>query len=235
MFSMTSHLKNGLSYGLLVVAFFAAVKHLAPHFGAWQSLASILVISFEIYLPFIVIEREKKSLRSYALGLPGNWQEELKSALWFSFLTLLPYAIIAALTECLLARTKGFDLIWTFPWQAIYPNRLLSQVFAIALPEEIFFRGFLQTYFVRAWPSPYRLFGLPIGKATLAVNVLFALAHFVGEYAPSRLLPFLPGLLFSALTLRSGSIFSAVIYHSLCNIVSELLSSGFSISQVLPN
>jgi membrane protease YdiL (CAAX protease family) len=103
-----------------------------------------------------------------------------------------------------------------------------KNTFLIALPEELFYRGFLETRLERWWPTKRStLFGIPLGRTVFVASALFALGHFLGEYNPARLGPFFPAFLFSALTRRSGSIAGAVAFHGLCNTFSYLLAAGY--------
>ena len=97
----------------------------------------------------------------------------------------------------------------------------------IALPEELFYRGFLETRLERWWPTKRSVLGIPLGRTVFLASALFALGHFLGEYNPARLGPFFPAFLFSALTRRGGSIMGAVIFHGLCNTFSHLLAAGY--------
>jgi uncharacterized protein len=104
---------------------------------------------------------------------------------------------------------------------------LLKNVFLIAIPEELFYRGFVETRLSRLWPVTRFVLGIPIGRAVILASALFALGHFLGEYNPARLGPFFPAFVFSALTRRSGSITGAVLFHGLSNAFSAFLFAGY--------
>ncbi len=93
---------------------------------------------------------------------------------------------------------------------------LLTQLLLVALPEEFFFRGYLQS----------RL-GDNI-KAVVIVSVLFAIGHFItvclwGSHdmglCVQSLLTFFPSLVMGYLYLRTRSLWSSIIFHFLANIV----------------
>lgn len=104
---------------------------------------------------------------------------------------------------------------------------LLKQTFLIALPEELFYRGFLETRLERVWPTRRFVFGLPLGRTVVVASALFALGHFLGEYNPARLGPFFPAFVFSMLVRRSRSITGAVTYHGMSNAFSYFLAAGY--------
>lgn len=106
----------------------------------------------------------------------------------------------------------------------------LAQFIVVALPEEAFFRGFVQTrlddqFRPRENDEPRR--GVHWG-ALLVQAFLFALIHFlVDGFNPARLAVFFPGLLFGLIRARRGGIGAAIVFHAMCNIYGELLYRGW--------
>jgi uncharacterized protein len=100
---------------------------------------------------------------------------------------------------------------------------LLSQILVVAVPEELFFRGYLMSRFELRWPSTRRLLGAAVGWPLLLSSVLFAAGHFFVDLAPARLAVFFPALVFGWMRSRSGSIAPAALFHALCNVLSEIL------------
>ena len=104
---------------------------------------------------------------------------------------------------------------------------VLVNVLLIGLPEELFYRGFVQTRLERWWTDRRCILGVPIDRTVIVVSALFALGHFLGEWNPARLGPFFPAILFSMLRRKSGSITGAIIYHGLSNVFSATLLYGY--------
>ena len=79
-----------------------------------------------------------------------------------------------------------------------------AQIIVVAIPEEAFFRGFVQTDLQRHFnrDDPARLH---VG-ALLLQAALFALVHFVVDLNPARLAVFFPGLLFGLIRHQRGGI-----------------------------
>jgi hypothetical protein len=105
---------------------------------------------------------------------------------------------------------------------------LLKNVFLIALPEELFYRGFIEHRLERRWPTSRFLLAIPVGRTVVVAAALFALGHFLGEYNPARLGPFFPAFLFSLLTRKSGSITGAIVYHGCSNAISYVATSWYA-------
>ncbi len=100
-----------------------------------------------------------------------------------------------------------------------------THALGVALPEETFYRGYLQPRLESKWPPRTRVFGVRIGWAAVLTSLLFAVGHVLGEWNPLRMGPFFPGLLFAWLRNASGSVIGAISYHALCNILGEVLFS----------
>ncbi|MDA8077381.1 MAG: CPBP family intramembrane metalloprotease [Nitrospiraceae bacterium] len=87
---------------------------------------------------------------------------------------------------------------------------IMTQLLAVALPEEVFFRGFLQ-----------EALGNTV-KAALLSSGLFSLAHlpaFIFQHDVYALLTFFPSLVMGFLYLRSANILPPVIFHFFCNVL----------------
>lgn len=99
----------------------------------------------------------------------------------------------------------------------------LSQILVVAVPEEVFFRGYLMSRFEARWPSRSRLWGARVGWPLVLSSVLFALGHFLVDLQPARLAVFLPALAFGWMRSRSGSVAPGAVFHALCNLLSALM------------
>lgn len=102
-----------------------------------------------------------------------------------------------------------------------------NQVLVVALPEEMFFRGYLLGRLEEVWPPDRRLFGAPVGGALVASAALFALGHFLVDFNPARLAVFFPGLVFGWMRARTGSIAAGTAYHALCNLLADVLHTSY--------
>jgi len=102
------------------------------------------------------------------------------------------------------------------------------EVFAVALPEEVFHRAYLMNALEERWPPRVRVFGVPFGAAAIASSLVFALGHLVAMIQLGRLATFFPGLLFAWLYRRSGSLWAPALYHAASNLLmAALLASTF--------
>jgi membrane protease YdiL (CAAX protease family) len=120
--------------------------------------------------------------------------------------------------------TRAFALHWP-PDLASFA---LAQVVVVALPEEAFFRGFVQTRLTDAWPRTVRLLGAQVSPGALLVQAaLFGALHFAVDLAPERLAVAFPALLFGWLRARRGGIGAAILVHAASNVYADILVRGW--------
>lgn len=103
------------------------------------------------------------------------------------------------------------------------PELLLLHLFAVALPEEVFFRGFIQTRLALVMRRRLRILNAPVGLHIIVSSALFAISHLVAEPHPYRLAVFFPGLLFGWLREKTGGLLAPILFHAACNILLEFL------------
>jgi membrane protease YdiL (CAAX protease family) len=103
----------------------------------------------------------------------------------------------------------------------------LSQLVVVAIPEELFFRGYLMERLEQVWVPTRRLFGAPVGLALVASSALFALGHLLVIPNPQRLAVFFPALAFGWMRARTGSIAAGAVFHALCNVVADVMHTSW--------
>lgn len=108
-------------------------------------------------------------------------------------------------------------------------NEMLGQLVIIALPEEAFFRGYLQSRLDEVWPPRWNVAGARVGAGIFVASLVFALGHLATIHAAVRLAVFFPALLFGWLRARTGGIGASVAYHAMCNVFSEALGRGYGL------
>jgi membrane protease YdiL (CAAX protease family) len=117
---------------------------------------------------------------------------------------------------------------WVQHWGLGFVEALAIGLFAVALPEEVFHRGYLMSALELRWPPKRELFGAPFGWAAIISSVLFALGHLVTVPSTARLATFFPALVFAWLWRRSGSLWAPALFHVASNLLMDvLLASTF--------
>jgi CAAX protease family protein len=100
---------------------------------------------------------------------------------------------------------------------------IFTQVVVVAIPEELFFRGYLLARLEQAFPPRLRVLGGGLGAALALQALLFALGHVLVDGNLARLAVFFPGLLFGWTRSATGSILPGVAIHAAANLYIETL------------
>jgi hypothetical protein len=129
-------------------------------------------------------------------------------------------------------------LYWWHPRHGFHPapppsfsQDVLGQLLVIALPEEAFYRGYLQTAFDDAFRMRVRILGAEIGPGLLIASALFALGHIATETHPNRLAVFFPALLFGWLRVRTRGVGAGVVLHALSNLLTAYLAHSYMLGR----
>jgi hypothetical protein len=158
----------------------------------------------------------------WGAGDPRTWRAWGRGALWglgVSAVVLPPFA-------ALFWAWSGFPALSPrLPSQPVL--RVATQFLVIALPEELFYRGWMQGSWARRG-APRRILGAPIGPGFLATQALFAAGHLV-TLQPWRLATFLPGLLFGWVRARTGDVVAPVVVHALSNLALLALEASLPV------
>jgi len=107
-------------------------------------------------------------------------------------------------------------------WDGLFPDHplrlIIAQFLLVAVPEEFFFRGWLQAELDDRCAARWNLAGAKVGVGWIVANILFTLAHLAVHVSPARASVFFPGLLFGWLRARTGSVLYPALLHAICNI-----------------
>ena len=150
----------------------------------------------------------------------ASWGRGTAVGIGVSLLVLPPFAV--ALVGG--ARLWGFPVEFQPRLPAGFALAVAVQLVAVAIPEELFYRGWMQTAWGRSGPSR-RILGAEIGPGFLATQLLFAAGHLV-TFQPWRLATFFPGLLFGWLRARTGGVVAPVVAHALSNLLVLFLEAS---------
>lgn len=209
-----------------------AVSYLTPD----RYAATAVGVTFLAATWWLVLRRDGRTIRAHGLSLGGLLEPEplearrilrdaLRAAAWAAGLAVIVFP----------AFWVGFRLYW-HP-HAHFGLRLPGSVFdevagqfvVIALPEEAFFRGYLQTALDDAWPPRVRVLGARLGPGLLVSAAIFAVGHLLTIRHPARLAVFFPALVFGWLRARTGGIGASVAFHASCNLFSAALMRGYGL------
>jgi membrane protease YdiL (CAAX protease family) len=106
-----------------------------------------------------------------------------------------------------------------------------GQLLVIALPEEAFYRGYLQSALDEAWAPRVRVLGAELGPSILVTSALFAAGHLTTDPTAGRLAVFFPALVFGWLRTRTRGIGAGLVFHALCNLFASYLGQSYGFSR----
>jgi membrane protease YdiL (CAAX protease family) len=131
----------------------------------------------------------------------------LTKGLWLTLIGIFALILLATINKA-----ANFEPHWPS-----YPiTRYLTNLILVAIPEEAFYRGFVQNQFVKWLPNT--LWGK--SGALIIASLIFMLAHLFWSPNPMVLgFTFLAGLLYGGVYMVSGRIESAILCHFLFNFV----------------
>jgi uncharacterized protein len=226
--------RTGLGWSLGVAAVVTllatAESYLLPE--AWA--ATGVGFTFLAATHWLVVRGDDTArIREHGLSLGGLLEAGPLSArrLLRAGLVALAYALSAALVifPCF---WFGFRIWWKV--DHFHPAPLgpvvsdaLGQLLVIALPEEAFYRGYLQTSLERELGQGISILGTRVGWGLLLTSAIFAVGHLLTELNPARLAVFFPSLVFGLLRSRSKGIGASVLFHALCNLFSAYLAHSY--------
>lgn len=218
----------------VLVAGLVQIKITLPWIG---HLGSALVAVLFLYAPVYVAWRRKEDLDDY-----GFHAEPIKRGLAFAaagFFIVFPLFVAGYMAFYSIAcdsplahlLPKGTCMHYG-GLSSLHAPKLTQelvefcavQLIVVALPEELFFRGFLLAKLERAFPPKRRFLGGGIGWALILSSALFALIHIPKDGDPRALATFVPALLFGWMRSATGSIMASTLVHAGSNILIRFLS-----------
>lgn len=209
-------LAETLSASLLVIALIAVLGIFGSALPGGEAMTGALVPLVLFWLPVGVVLYRRRDFTAYGFAW-RDWKGGLRWAL-ATALIVLPIYIAGHLAFRLsMGRSIHLLLGWTLVPQ------FFTQLLVVALPEEIFFRGYVQTLLGQRLRRNAPAWLGEQWPAILAASALFALAHLAGTMQPARLVVFFPAMLFGWLRHRTGSLIAPVLLHTLANLTVFML------------
>ncbi len=177
-----------------------------------------------ILLPIIVLDRRGRPYQRYGITL-RRVHLDLSWTLVAAVITFLPIALLASYVWEIAWRTELPS--WRFVMPAGFFEMAASHLLVVALPEEVFYRGYLMGRLDDIFPPSVPLLGARVGWSLPLQAVLFALGHFLVDFNPGRLMVFFPALAFGWLKAKRRSLGAPVLFHAASNIFMQLLLAGY--------
>jgi membrane protease YdiL (CAAX protease family) len=107
-------------------------------------------------------------------------------------------------------------------------------VFFVAIPEEIFYRGYLQTRLDDTFRPKWNILGAKLGWGWILTCFIFALGHSLVAFQWWHFAIFFPSLVFGWMRARTGGIIAGAMFHACSNIGVSILDNLYGVTVVLP-
>jgi membrane protease YdiL (CAAX protease family) len=211
-----------------MVAITALSRVLSP-----SSEATGIAAAFLIPVWWWVWRNEDAVVRAHGLGLGGLMLHDRRHALagfGLSAIVFLSVTIVVLVPYALVYRwwrNVTGPIQWAYAWHGVLRDAP-GQLLMVALPEEVFFRGYLQTALDRQFVTKVRIFGAEIGLGLLISSAIFAVGHVLTRPHPERLAVFVPSLLFGWMRARTSGVGAPIAFHAVCNLLSAALLRGLT-------
>jgi membrane protease YdiL (CAAX protease family) len=221
---------------LIAAAITTAVVTAASYLAPERYAATAVGILFLGATWWLVLRHDELTVRAYGPSLGGLLEPtRIDPARLFRDATR---AIGWALLFAVIAFPPfwfGYRFWWhphqhfALRWPPSIFDEIAGQLVVIALPEEAFFRGYLQTSLDRTWPPRWRILGAELGPGLFVSAAIFAIGHVLTIRHPARLAVFFPALVFGWMRSRTGGVGAGVLFHAMCNLFSAMLGRGYGL------
>lgn len=183
-----------------------------------------------IYAPVLLCQHRGVDSYAYRLSVPAfrdwrAWATALGQAARLMGVILVPWLVGYHLYQ-----TQIFGFVPKF---TRLPHEMatlvLYQIFFVAIPEEFFYRGYMQTRLNEVFERKFLLFGVPLGHALWITALFFAFGHSIVILRWWHFAIFFPGLLFGLMRERTGGVLAGAFFHAGCNILVVTLDTMYGI------
>jgi hypothetical protein len=189
-----------------------------------------LIVPLVFFLvPYFALRWRGESFAAYGVSLPEKIKEAflearpaLRLALLAALITFPPFTFLFWIWSKFI-HFGGIMKMTPMAWVSI----VIFQFFYVALPEELFYRGYILGKLNKVLPPVLPVLKVRVGFGVPVTAVLFAFGHFLINLSPTRLGVFFPALIFGWMREKTGGILASAIYHALCNVLVLVLEQLF--------
>lgn len=121
----------------------------------------------------------------------------------------------------------GHELQWTWPSE---PLKLIGyHLFFVAIPEEFFYRGYIQTRLDEVFAPRWRVLGADVGWGLVITCVIFAIGHSIVTFQWWHPFIFFPSLVFGWMRARTGDVMAGAFFHAWSNVTVGTLDTLYGV------
>jgi membrane protease YdiL (CAAX protease family) len=209
--------------GHLGSAFVAVLFLYVPVGVAWQRTRSIPDCDETLDEYGFHIAPVRRGLVTAAIAMAGIFPVFVVGYLAFYEIACNSSLLAHLVPKGMCGRYGGIDAIHAPKLTLDLLEFCAVQLVVVALPEELFFRGFLLGLLEQRFPPKRRILGGGIGLALVLSALAFGLIHLPKDGDPRALATMFPGLLFGWMRSATGSILASTLTHAGSNILIRFL------------
>lgn len=176
-------------------------------------------------LPTVWLERRQEHPADFALTLELR---QLLPALKLNALVFLGILPPFLLGNHFYQSMLGHVPVGKFP-ASYWTDVVAYHAFFVALPEELFYRGYMQSRLNQVYPKPWKLLGVSVGPALLWTTLLFTVGHSLVTLRWWHFAIVFPSLLFGWLREKTGNVMAGALCHAGCNILMVTLETWYGV------
>ncbi len=209
--------------------------------GVHEIVLAAVPILF-MYAPVYVLRWRGLDSEAYPLALPPirdpAWRTALRWNALFIGAMVIPWVVGYHLYQTELFPWLSQTFLGDLPkrtasYQGIWPDSMLKLIgfhlFYVAIPEEFFYRGYVQSRLEEAFGPKWRIFGVELGWGWLLSCVIFAFGHSIVSFQWWHFAIIFPSLVFGWLRARTGQVMAGAFFHAWCNVLVTTLDTLYGL------
>lgn len=200
---------------LAITAVVVAIGHLLERLQGIPFLfqyRSLIFAAILLYVPIYIGSRHRNRL-VFVESSPAHVLRSLAVFAMWALIVFPPYAVLVHLWFKWIVGARSFQMAPLPSW-----NLVLTQLLVVALPEETFFRGYMQTRLQQIFKPRWSIFGARLGWGWILTCVIFAAAHSLIQFQWWHFAIFFPSLMFGYLREKTDGLVAPILFHATSNL-----------------
>ena len=181
-----------------------------------------------MYMPVAACRYRGVDDAAYPLALPfrerSPWIQGFKLASVVALGIAVPFFVLYHYWQ---------TLVFGFSYKGVLPEQPLMLIgyhlFFVAIPEEMFYRGYMQARLDEVWAPRWNVLGTLVGPGLIVTCVVFAAGHSIVSPQWWHFAIFFPSLVFGWMRARTNDVIAGALFHAWCNITVAFLDTLYGI------